>query len=287
MWLNNVHYLSSGAQTVDIHSNANVRIYTDNEITGQVLRVINEAKSQLAIVSPYVDRVPHVEQAILRAKNNGARVVVFVRKDGSILGGSNSQDAIDWFKSNNVEVVGVPNLHAKYYMNDTEAVVTSMNLLKSSWSGSLELGFLVDGSAHLQLVEYLRNTLRVISNVPQPAFATPQKPSRAKPEPSRIDRSRPTKKMDSASTNNKGFFGSLLGAVKEILAMDAEYCIRCGEQLSEYDADVGNVLCRTDYKAWAKYKNPDYEENYCVTCGERRRTTYAKPQCESCFANGR
>jgi hypothetical protein len=47
-------------------------------------------------------------------------------------------------------------------MNEREAVVISMNLIKSSWPGSLELGFVVEGDAHQQLVIYLRETLRVV-----------------------------------------------------------------------------------------------------------------------------
>ena len=64
----------------------------------------------------------HVEQAITRAKQNGARVVVFVRKNGEQLGGRKDNDAIAWFKANDIEAEGVPHLHAKFYMNEREAV---------------------------------------------------------------------------------------------------------------------------------------------------------------------
>jgi len=45
----------------------------------------------------------HVEQAITRAKQNGARVVVFVRKNGEQIGGRKDNDAIAWFKANDIE----------------------------------------------------------------------------------------------------------------------------------------------------------------------------------------
>lgn len=261
------------------------RIYADSEITGQVVRVIDEAKHRLAIVSPYVDRVIHAEQAIIRAKKNGARVVVFARQDGQTIGGNGSKEALEWFRANDIEVEGVPNLHAKFYMNEHEAVVTSMNLLKSSWSSSFELGFLVQGEAHKQLVEYLTKRLRVWST----ALTTETSQGDAKSklrEKSTPYRARTLSRSARTGQKETSFFGSIVSAVKDAISAQAGYCIRCGEPMTARDADAGKVLCASDYREWAMYKNPEYAESYCNTCGQRRKTTYSKPQCRKCYSNG-
>ena len=249
--------------------------------------MINDAREQLAIVSPYVDRVTHVEQAILRAKNNGAQVVVFVRRDGKTLGGRNSKDALEWFRSTDIEVVGVPNLHAKFYMNEREAVVTSMNLLKSSWTSSLELGIVVGGDAHRQLVDYLKGTVRVISRAAPAQTASKTGASTRAPRsrasrPSTVKRSKPNAKP---SESSKGFLGTVFGAVRDILALDEGYCIRCGEPLTESEVDAGKTMCRKDYLSWARHKRPSFPEKFCTTCGAPHTTSFAKPQCDDCFAD--
>ena len=237
------------------------RIYTDNDITGQVVRVIREARENLAIVSPYVENVPHVEQAIVEAKEYGATITAFVRKDGDVEGGNNGKTALEWFRLNDIEIVGVPHLHAKFYMNENEAVVTSMNLLKSSWLGSLELGIVVTGDAHRQLVEYLK-TLRRVSGAPElptkPSFFNKLRKPRAK-----AAQKKSTKKTTAAVAEG--------------------YCIRCGDPLSNAEAKAKKTLCRNDYLAWAEYKNEEYPEKFCTTCGKSRKTSFLYPQCRPCF----
>lgn len=261
------------------------RIYSDNEITSQVVRVINEATEQLAIVSPYIDRVPHVEQAITRAKQNGARVIVFARKDGDQIGGRKDNAAVAWFKANDIEVEGVPHLHAKFYMNEREAVVTSMNLLKSSWSGSLELGFVVEGDAHQQLISYLRETLRVVTAAKETETKKKPKAKSTRKRPTTKPAKRPRAPKPKEPEPKKGFFGTVFDVVRDILVEDEGYCIRCGELLSDAEFNDGKTMCRKDYLSWAKFRRPNFPEKFCTTCGNPRETTFAKPQCRYCYAD--
>jgi len=46
------YHIHRDHQTLNTPSEISGRIYSDNEITNQIVRVINEAKEQLAIVSP-------------------------------------------------------------------------------------------------------------------------------------------------------------------------------------------------------------------------------------------
>jgi phosphatidylserine/phosphatidylglycerophosphate/cardiolipin synthase-like enzyme len=56
-------------------------------------------------------------------------------------------------------------------------------------------------------------------------------------------------------------------------------CIRDGRKM---DFNPGMPLCYKCYPKWAKYKNKDYEEKFCHSCGRHSETTYARPLCPDC-----
>jgi hypothetical protein len=57
-------------------------------------------------------------------------------------------------------------------------------------------------------------------------------------------------------------------------------CIRDG---SKMDFDAARPLCAKCYLEWVKYKNEDYVEKYCHSCGKLTKTTYARPLCLACY----
>ena len=208
-------------------------IFADNEVTAGVLAVIKGAKRQVALVSPYVDRVGHVEQELIKAKQNGVEILVVVRMDGNTVGGNNSGDALAWFKSQGIPVLTVPSVHAKFYINESEAVVTSMNLLKSSWSGSLELGMRVTGAHHGRLAAYLGEHLKALAQDRSVVTPAPRTGTRSKSTP-RSARPRATKKK---TEQPKGTLSTLGGIFKDLLIGADGYCIRCGEALEKDAVD--------------------------------------------------
>ena len=92
-----------------------LEIFADNEVTARVLNVIDSAEQAIALVSPYIDRVGHVEQAVLKAQQRRVDVLVVVRKDGETVGGRNSGDALEWLKEHKIPVLTVPNLLSLAY----------------------------------------------------------------------------------------------------------------------------------------------------------------------------
>lgn len=238
-----------------------VRVYSDNAITGEIIRVIDTAEARVALVSPFIDKVLHIEQAVDRAIKNEVVVTVFTRKEGTKLGGGNkAKSAIAWYRKKGIEVVGVPNLHAKFYINENEAVLTSMNLIKSSWANSLEVGITVDGRDHQKLSDYLLETIRPWSGT---------------------ESSSPVKTKTKSRASDKGKSKSRM-AVSQKQA-DEGFCIRCGDPLTKAQVKSGKTMCRKDYVAWAKAGDEDFSEKFCTTCGEPHQTTFSKPQCWDCW----
>ena len=60
----------------------------------------------------------------------------------------------------------------------------------------------------------------------------------------------------------------------------AGICIRDGSKMA---FNAIRPLCAKCYLEWARYKNEDYEERYCHSCGRRTKTTYARPLCRDCY----
>lgn len=254
-----------------------VELFSDNEVTARVLDVIKSANQKIALICPYIDRVGHVEQELVKAAKRGVKILVVLRNDRGAIGGNKSKLALDWFSEQKIQVESVPNLHAKFYMNEKEAIVTSMNLLRSSWSGSLELGISLRGSAHRQLASYLNEHLNAFfADEDSESTKSIPVPTKSNAPPSRKKRARSPKPSEKQS-------GGLGGFLKDLILGPAGYCIRCGDNLPQSDVDAEQVLCETDYRNWRRFENPDYQEKYCTSCGEERKTTFARPQCKDCY----
>lgn len=58
------------------------------------------------------------------------------------------------------------------------------------------------------------------------------------------------------------------------------YCVRCGTGIQ---FNCKRPLCSDCYDEWARWGNPDYEENYCHECCEEAVTSMKRPLCHQCY----
>jgi len=72
----------------------------------------------------------------------------------------------------------------------------------------------------------------------------------------------------------------LLGKLAESVFGECGYCIRCSEVI---DYDPERPYCDKCFASWAKYKNPNYKEKYCLICGREWSTTKLRPVCNDCY----
>lgn len=113
-----------------------MKILQPHKISHEILDLIYDAKQYLIIVSPYVNFKywERLANELTNAKNRGVRIDFFVRNE--------PENAASWEQ---VESLGITprlvnNLHAKFYFNEKNGVISSMNLLSSSNSNSIEIG---------------------------------------------------------------------------------------------------------------------------------------------------
>lgn len=148
-----------------------MKIIHPNKVTGQLLDIIQEAEKELVIVSPYVNfsywqkPVTAIKQAISR----GVKVDFYIRNDP---GRDTGQAHVEKL---GITPILVENLHAKIYYNDTDGIITSMNLLHSSDSNSIEIGSQVEAPA--ELAELRRIVHQFLAHYKAPLVPAPVLPA--------------------------------------------------------------------------------------------------------------
>ncbi len=216
--------------------------------------IITGARKKLVLVSPYLQLSKNVFEQLQDAGRRKVKLVLVCReKDlkeeewGSLL------------RLENLTLYFYENLHAKCYFNEKEMVITSMNLYEFSQQNR-EMGIF--------LTKRERAYKDAVDETDSIIAAAQKQTSRVRRDSGRSSagiservtekgrRSRKTKKT------SKG------------------YCIRCAEVI---DHNPKHPLCPSCYARWARYKDKDYSEKYCHTCGRDEEASFAKPRCYECW----
>ena len=210
--------------------------------------IIKSATERLVLISPFL----RVNERIKELLEDKDRLKIDVR----VIYGKNElqPDENNWLESmTSIRTSFCKNLHAKCYLNENEALLTSMNLYEFSQINNNEMGILVSRDNELELYnEILQEAMRIV-RVSEEIRVTV-----AKVEASESDSERPAgkKTRTTLKTPKDGF------------------CIRCKTVLS---ANPAQPYCKRCYASWRRYENEEYEENHCHTCGTDYPSTLLNP----------
>lgn len=113
------------------------------EISAKIMTLIDEAEKELVIVSPYNNLTGwnKLINRIKKAQSKGVDISWYTRKNNVE---KNNSDEV---RSIGIEPVLVDDLHAKIYMNEDYAIVTSMNMSKISDEKSIDIGYITESKA--------------------------------------------------------------------------------------------------------------------------------------------
>lgn len=138
-----------------------MKLIAPSIISGEIFKIIDQADERLVLVSPYIKITgwPKLTARLKSVINRGVDVKAYVRD------GQKNLNSIDELKQLGITPCLIPNLHAKLYFNEKEAVTTSMNLLKSSDQYSLEVGHKVQTDEEYdEIIEYYRRHISPFEN---------------------------------------------------------------------------------------------------------------------------
>jgi len=226
---------------------------TTNGTSYHIENIIIDAKSKLMLVSPYLQISKTLYERLKDASDRSVAIKIIYGKDELK---PNEKNSLSELK--NLELFYFENLHAKCYFNETQMVITSMNMYQFSEKTNREMGVLIHRTSDKDLFEKAVNeTLSILQ-------------SAEKIRLERIERN-PVIKAAKSSTPGAGakYKQNLRG-----------YCIRCEARI---DYNPAKPYCEDCYSIWANYSNPEYEETVCHKCGEYENTTMLKPQCYDCY----
>lgn len=118
------------------------KFVTEKELEKVIYDIIWDATDILLIVSPYV-KLDEYFQDLFNKHINDPDIhilLVFGKNERDIKRSLNKND-LDFFKKfPNVSIIYTPKLHAKYYGNESQGVITSINLYDYSFKNNIEFG---------------------------------------------------------------------------------------------------------------------------------------------------
>lgn len=263
-----------------------------NELNSELEKVFEDAESQLVLVSPYIKLHDRYKSALLtKIDNPDMEITILFGKNEDDLSKSMKQDDFDFFKQfPNIKIKYEKRLHAKYYANETRAILTSMNLYGFSQNNNIEAGVLMESSLKGSITggneldssswDYFSVVLEQSELLfdKKPVFEKKNLLSSRKYIKSEIE-------VDKLSDFFKNVSYKKVYKKKEPTASKTEiltkiensgFCIRTG---TEIPFNVEKPMNYDAFKMWNKYKDADYSEKYCHFSGElsNGQTSVNKP----------
>ncbi len=284
-------------------------------VTGELLEekitdIIWDAKETLLIVSPFIRLDDFFKKLFLRHENNDNLhiIIVFGKNETNVSKSLNIGD-FDFFKRfPNISIVYAPNLHGKYYGNEKQGVITSVNFHDHSFKNNIEFGIFSEQNIITQLgsnpdlsawefckaVAYQNDAIFVR----RPVYREKRFLVRFGKE---------YIKSETLLDHTSYFYGRSSSRYKPQLLSDFEdeinsetlqkpirenveeprkswremspqhgYCIRTGEHIP-YNPE--RPFSYYAWKTWNEFQNPDFAENYCHKTGKPSygKTSMRKP----------
>jgi hypothetical protein len=118
------------------------KFITGKELEDAVYNTIWDAQNTLLIVSPFIKLDSYFRKLFDKHINspNLHIIIVFGKNEGHVDKSMKKED-FDYFKNfMNVSIIYQSNLHGKYYGNESQSVVTSINLHDYSFKNNIEFG---------------------------------------------------------------------------------------------------------------------------------------------------
>lgn len=120
------------------------------EIASQIMTLIQEAEKELIIVSPYVNITgwDKMKKRLLNAVANNLKMTFIARK--------NAKQNFSELESLGIKPILVDDLHAKVYICETYAIVTSLNMIHYSDINSIDVAYKTETEAERkELIDFV------------------------------------------------------------------------------------------------------------------------------------
>ncbi|MGB1207416.1 MAG: phospholipase D family protein [Chitinophagales bacterium] len=267
------------------------KFLTTNGISLKIEDIIKGAKKKLILVSPYLQISKTFYERLKDATNKGVIIKIIYGKDNL---NPNERKQLADLKI--LELYYFENLHAKCYFNETEMVITSMNMYEYSMKNNREMGVLINRMEdselfndtmeecksileHAEMVRLTKTKIEYFAQKINTFLNKPKKPTKVEyikaKKPAKTEYVKATKvEYEKVKPKKKK------KAKKQKYKPQRGYCIRCEANIAY---NIEKPYCLDCFVVWANFENPYYEENVCHGCGDDKVTSMEKPVCYGCY----
>lgn len=140
-----------------------MKLLNPKDIGNEIVKLIATSTKRVILVSPFCHfpEWSELKAVISDAIDRGVKVELFTREPYLHI-----PNTINWLDEVGVWIYTIKNLHAKLYLNENRAVITSLNLLYYSHKNSLEIGVLIHNSTFVNALydDFYLPTLSIASS---------------------------------------------------------------------------------------------------------------------------
>ena len=136
---------------------------TKEELKETLLNIVNKSDKTLKIISPFINfyGIPEWDNMINALKNKKNICEIYTNPENKTKEGTKEENIIDYILRKKIvnenNIIPVNNLHAKIYINDDTALLSSMNLTHSSFNKSIEFGIVTENPEERnEVIEYCK-----------------------------------------------------------------------------------------------------------------------------------
>jgi len=235
------------------------------DLKANLYRIFKEAEKEIIIISPFIQLSDEL-RTLLRPKQkikDFQITILYGKNERDPSKSLNPTDYRFFSEFKNHEILYNPNLHAKYYANESESIITSLNLHHFSLQNNIEVGTLLKKPV-------ISLTSLITGTEDADAFNYFNKV---------LDQS---EAVHVTEIDSRGRSSSVIADnAKHYFKGNPSigYCIRTGEKIP---FNPEKPFSAKAFAEWSKFKNPHYKENYCHQSGVKSygKTSFAKPVME-------
>ena len=205
-----------------------VKFLETTGVSAELTELIKSSEEKLFLVSPYLQIADRLRHLIKERDSRKIDIRVIFRTDKL-----NAEEMSFLQGLTSIKILSCENLHAKCYLNENTAIITSMNLYQHSQQNNWEMGIKIEKKDEQELYKKVYDeVMLIIQNSQQTPFSI------KKIEKEVPDISKSIPKKPQTINNGDGF------------------CIRCGTDLK---INPEKPLCFNCYKSWEEYSNVLYK----------------------------
>ena len=233
------------------------KFLTAKACAAKIEETARQAGEKIWLISPYIDIDEQLKQRLRDRDRAGIEMRLVYR------GKKLPEDEREWLNSfDSLEIRRLANLHAKCYMNENEALITSLNLYEYSQNHNVEWGILISRRDDEELYqEIFKEAVHILR------LSDVEKESVKRPQPT-------TGQTPGSAPETRTRTGQSQPALPE-----TGVCIRWGEPI---EFDMLNLYCGKRFSVWNRFKKRECKENKCHACGQDWMADIDRPLCLDC-----